>query len=170
MKKIILTVLVMATAIAVRADYLYWMVADNQFDESSEDVEKYGYTAFAYLKATDKGDNLDSNAVVIDHRTISEVKDAADYGDQFQAIVNTPYNSKTYSFFIELANGLRTEATSWDYLSQYVYSGGLNVPDTLSQSGFGQPSGTSYNVPEPTSGLLFLIGGMLLGLKRRRQA
>jgi hypothetical protein len=30
-------------------------------------------------------------------------------------------------------------------------------------------AGSTYAVPEPTSGLLFIIGGMLLGLKRKRQ-
>jgi hypothetical protein len=30
--------------------------------------------------------------------------------------------------------------------------------------------GNFTSVPEPTSGVLFLIGGMLLGLKRRRMA
>jgi len=40
---------------------------------------------------------------------------------------------------------------------------------TMPATGFGQQTGATYNVPEPTSGLLFVIGGMLLGLKRKRQ-
>ena len=49
-------------------------------------------------------------------------------------------------------------------LGQYIFSSPMSV---LPATAFGQ--GATYAVPEPTSGLLFLVGGMLLGLKRRRQ-
>ena len=49
-------------------------------------------------------------------------------------------------------------------LGQYIFSSPMSV---LPATAFGQ--GATFVVPEPTSGLLFLVGGMLLGLKRRRQ-
>jgi hypothetical protein len=49
-------------------------------------------------------------------------------------------------------------------LGQYIFSSPMSVPPAFA---FGQ--GATYAVPEPTSGLLFVLGGMLLGLKRRRQ-
>ena len=50
---------------------------------------------------------------------------------------------------------------------RYLSSGAMSVPTGINgATAFG---GVAANVPEPTSGLLFVIGGMLLGLKRKRQ-
>lgn len=164
MKKILFSLLVFATALVANADVLYWMVSDANAagtDDSS------GY--YAYLKASTSSDG--SNAVTLDSRTAAAVADAAEYTDQFQYTVVSPYGgtSPEYYFFVELANGKRTDPTAYSNLSQYIYSGGLSVPSSLATGGFGQAGNPTYSVPEPTSGLLFVIGGMLLGLKRKRQ-
>ena len=59
---------------------------------------------------------------------------------------------------------------SYAQLANYIIGGGASQQSSaFAHVGFGGAT-TAYNVPEPSSGLLFLIGGMLLGLKRRRQA
>ena len=166
MKKVLITLTVVAAAMMANADVLYWMVADDQVNDSIEN-DSSGY--FAYLRVNDSNDNMSSIAT-LDRRNANAVIEAADWGDQFAANISG-YAGNSYYFYVELANGLRTDPVNYaDINSAYLYSGGYSTPtESLPTGGFGQVSGTTYNVPEPTSGLLFVLGGMLLGLKRRRQ-
>lgn len=166
MKKLLFTSLIFAIALVAKADVLYWMVEDGQASGTNDSA---GY--YAYLKASTEVDG--SGATAVDMRTAEAVADAAEYpGDKFGYTVVAPYGGSNpeYYFFIELANGAKTDPMSYTALKNagYVYTGGTQLPSSLSPTGFGQAAG-SFNVPEPTSGLLFVIGGMLLGLKRKRQ-
>jgi hypothetical protein len=76
------------------------------------------------------------------------------------------------SFWVELVSSGSSVAKSTSYTyDQLINMGALfkgssmssNVGNVASFGGFAP-------VPEPTSGVLLLIGGMLLGLKRRRMA
>ena len=166
MKKLIIALGVFAAALAVNADVLYWMVADDQVNDSIEN-DSSGY--FAYLRVNNSNDNM-SYIATPDRRNADAVIEAAAWGDQFAADISG-YANNSYYFYVELANGLRTDPVNYANIdASYLYSGGYSTPTaSLPTGGFGQVSGTTYNVPEPTSGLLFLVGGMLLGLKRRRQ-
>jgi len=166
MKKVLIALTVVAAAMMANADVLYWMVADDQLTGGAQD-DSSGY--FAYLRVNDSNDNM-SYIATPDSRNAAAVLEAADWGDQFAANISG-YAGNSYYFYVELANGLRTDPVNYaDINSAYLYSGGYSTPTaSLPTGGFGQVSGTTYNVPEPTSGLLFLVGGMLLGLKRRRQ-
>jgi len=69
------------------------------------------------------------------------------------------------TFMLELIGDKYGKTTGLEAnLGQYIFSSPMSV---LPAAAFGQ--GATYAVPEPTSGLLFVLGGMLLGLKRRRQ-
>jgi len=81
--------------------------------------------------------------------------------------------SDSASYFVELYNSSGTVAQSSAISGAALrsamayYSGsGLSV-GAATPASFG---GFTSAVPEPTSGMLFLVGGLLLGLKRRRQA
>ena len=156
MKRIIFTIAVLA-AIAVRADYLYWMVDTPQ---SGTDISG-ATTSFDW--ATAKlwaGDEVVGTLTKRDAELYTLIDSYAISGDV------SDYSSK--SFFIELYNSnddwmAKSAAVSGSSLAQYMTSTmSMNPPS-------GAWHGASYAVPEPTSGLLFLVGGMLLGLKRRRQ-
>lgn len=159
MKKIIIVTFALAFASLAQADVLYWMVSDEyaiQADSGSSDP-------YACLWATDSNGNYK----LVDSKTGAQVSTAYNYSDVFYSDLGN-YASNIYSFYIELSNGYRTEAVNYTQLSRYIAANGLSIPSTVLASGaFG--SNATYAIPEPTSGLLFLLGGMLLGLKRRRQ-
>ena len=86
------------------------------------------------------------------------------------------YESDAYLFYVEMCNynngDYETVATGYKYSydelvsSGYVAASPLEVNDAIaaaSGANFGSP------IPEPSSGLLLLIGGAMLALRRRRQ-
>ena len=143
-------------AVTAKAEALYWQVADGSTTESFQ---------YAILNATDG-------------TTTTQLAGAAAEGTaphQYVSVQNTDisnYASDAYSFFVELANYnngswktvKRGATVSYTDLSDYIatsFQDGLSI----SQTG-------GYNmgaVPEPTSGLLLLMGGAMLALRRRRQ-
>ena len=80
-----------------------------------------------------------------------------------------------YSFWMELYLGDQKvermlQPVSWDDFKRHmVVSSGLSNDLNLSPEA-GAFNFASKMIPEPTSGLLFLIGGALLALRRRRYA
>lgn len=148
------------SALAVQADYLYWMV-----DTSSASEFSSQYTA---VRLTDESKNIYDSYTGITHTDI--VNYQAD-GYYFTAENLSPAFSDSASYFVELYNGgttiARSTAISGADLRNTMayYSGGMSI-GAATPASFG---GFTSAVPEPTSGLLFVLGGMLLGLKRRRQ-
>lgn len=149
-------------ALCAKADYLYWMV-------NTESAGAYDYTS-AVLKMVENdtvttisastpelagytGDNL--NEKIANYQS--------DAGGFF-TVLPEGYSGK--SFYVELYNDDKwlAQTTPTSNYSGAIYTGGLSTPTAAPTN-----LGGSYNVPEPTSGLLFVIGGMLLGLKRKRQ-
>ena len=85
----------------------------------------------------------------------------------------TNYTDDKYLFFVELynyANDTSTEGYKWGYQdlvsSGYVAFGATDIPTVNATVG---DHGNFANVPEPSSGLLLLMGGAMLALRRRRQ-
>jgi hypothetical protein len=156
MKKILLTIVLLAVG-AVHADYLFWMVGDNP--QSGTDISG-NPTSFAWTdaKLVWDGGSMDLTA---DDAALHKSLDSYAIAD-----VGSEYSSQ--SFYIELWNGdkwlAKSPAALGSSLAQFI--SGSNSLNPVAGTGWAP---TSYSVPEPTSGLLFVIGGMLLGLKRKRQ-
>ena len=158
MKKI-LFILAVSLAFFAKADYIYWMIDSNpvnvqQFDSTTKSVE-WNNAILSY------------DGSKIGEMTSTQWSDLNDLGAYAYAGF-TPSGSGTSTFMIELYSGDtwlgKTEASA-DALKQYIF--GNNSMSVMPASAFG--IGAPYAVPEPTSGLLFLVGGVLLGLKRRRE-
>lgn len=148
---------------AVSADTLYW-----QIDTSSAGDRGYsGDAAYAALYVTTvegKGDTAAATTTRLDgYYDLSE-------GTTFTTELGD-YGGSQYSFFVELLNASGdswTQYTStYDNLvsSGYVSTSPLSVPTQALSGGMNGAA-----VPEPTSGVLLLIGGAMLALRRRRRA
>ena len=173
MKKILILAIAFSAIAIVRADVLYWMVSDTEVQKVGTTADAFSsYSTFATLKATKNGLPED---LVLSTKSGTDVFNTYDgYGTYEYTLgspLTTPYED--YSFYVELYNGYRTNPEAYGDLVNNGYivpSNGMGSSPSVQGAGFGQGAGhNTYNVPEPTSGLLFLIGGMLLGLKRRRQ-
>ena len=165
MKKLIAIVAVIL-AVAANADYLYWMV------DTGDTGQGAGTYAYDTVKLVADGTAIDTITLTdMSAFSGSTVNDKlASYQNTYGLALETELTGGSYSsFLVELWNGSSWKAQSnpisyETLLASSIYKGGIGTPAS-SPATFG-----TYNVPEPTSGLLFLIGGMLLGLKRRRQA
>ncbi len=158
MKKVLLLAAVAVGVLSGSADTLYWQVGDS------------GYTgtdaAYASLFAkTDSG-------------TVTLIDGAYDFtGDEGTGPFASDLGESTgatYSFFVELYNSsLDTvfvgESANYDTLvsSGYVSTSGISTPTYATSSWAAVRTGS---VPEPTSGVLLLVGAGMLALRRRRRA
>lgn len=140
------------------ASTLFWQV--NKVDAGSLGWDGTGDPKYAVLKAT-TGTLADGVGIV--GYDLSE-------GTAWATDLRT-YGDSRYSFFVELINAsgslvyTQKAATSYDNLlsSGYVSASALDRPTRAVSGGFNGAS-----VPEPTSGVLLLIGGAMLALRRRR--
>ena len=153
MKKTLFAV-VAFLVVAAQADYMYWMV-----DSGNVSTD---YT-------------WDNAKLIQDGTAIGTLsKEDAEFLSSLDSYkyspLNDPYTSST--FFIEFYNGdsfvAASEKQAYDNVKSSIFGTNQMNPTIAAGGGF-MPAGGTYAVPEPTSGLLFLVGGMLLGLKRRRQ-
>ena len=156
--KNILAAIAAIAAITASADYIYWMVG--------EDVDSTYDWATAKLVQS----NADPSTIgTLNYASASTLRDMDAYAYSALSGDAATYNAATY--FIELYNSngdflAKSELGTGSSLASYIF--GDNSMSPIAGSGL-MPAASTYNVPEPTSGLLFLVGGMLLGLKRRRQ-
>lgn len=158
MKKLSLIAVLIVGAGLAYGDVLYWMVGDKYVTDA--EAQGSGTAATLYYVYQGSAHEL-------------EVVTGNDVADYYPGSFDTSlggYAGEGYSYFVELWNGSRTQEMDYATAKRngYILSPGMSTPTPSGMAGFGGGT-TTYNVPEPTSGLLFLIGGMLLGLKRRRQ-
>lgn len=140
------------------AGTLYWQVsgADQDFDEAWLVAEAKEGGALTYIDGVDSQSDKRSTAL-----TQTDI---------------SAYEGDGYLFYVEMSNynngNYETVATGYKYSydelvsSGYVAASPLEVNDAIaaaSGANFGSP------IPEPSSGLLLLIGGAMLALRRRRQ-
>ena len=156
MKRILVGLLLMAgvAAHAEYSSYFYWQVDDSVADFSYAQLRLSGGSQYftigdtAYTKVgAAEGD--------LGHTTLAV---AANLGS---------YASSEYSFLVEVFgedDGLLAFSDTFSYddiAGSFVYS---DMGSTLSGTAYGV---SVSNVPEPTSGLLLLMGLSLLGLRRK---
>jgi len=179
MKKI---AMIVASALAFGAfaddSYLYWLVGD----EIEMDGKTYSYDTLTARVVAYDGDNTievmnlygvstSGGLVPVTAGTSITVEN----GDNspYYAGITSGIQSSNWSYFIELYNDSnvfvgRSEGDGLNYAT-------AQSSDYLRTSGFTKPGGTwavtaftAKPVPEPTSGLMLLLGSALLALRRKR--
>ena len=161
-------VIATATCLCAKAEYLYWQVGDSLNGTSFDSSQQYK----AYVVAIDEGN--DKTYV----KTYVAGWGAGNLGmTSVQAADVSNYTTSSFQIEVYAYDSLTGLATSPTASSIMVsYSDLHNINMIRSASNWVQSSlaasvpvwnGTNV-VPEPTSGMMMLVGLALLGLKRRR--
>ena len=181
MKKIITLALGVAASLAANAGVLYWQVATTEdggsYQATMGDKTTVTYT-YAMLKASSEAsgspelsvttyfDDGNDGIVAADNHALAQNFLAGNYF--------TDYGSATVnSIWIELYNGNNLVAESEKITGETLKS---LIAASQFSSGFNAANNnaaaiSSFNaVPEPTSGLMLLIGAAMLGLRRKKVA
>ena len=162
-KKLVVCSAVSAIALFASADVLYWQVESPDADAT--------FTA-ANLYVT--GGDLASPQLLTSVAPFDDTP-AGTMTDLTQTELGS-YGNSSYSFFVELANytgsslGADKKAYTWSY-NELVSAGYIasNPFDSSSAAAAASAGNLGSPTPEPTSGMLLLIGGSLLALRRRRR-
>ena len=168
MKKL-LTVAALSFALAGFAEdqYLYWMVSDNATLDGQPLT--IGETYYAKIKSNDGGDYLALYDTIGGSSTSFGKALEFEAGDSGMVFANIG-SSQVASFLIELYNSdgagvnpIGYADVNWGDIGAYITKPGMGQPST---GAYGV--GDFSSVPEPTSGLLLLLGVAGLALKRKR--
>lgn len=157
MKKLIFTLAALFIAHLASAEMLYWMIGN-------ENTIEFNY---AVLYATKDGEKFEVNDEIYGNQDLSSITTTGPILTEF----GEDFNWSSYSYYVELLawDGVQESSVGVSEWATYdsLVSNGAIVP-----SGMGIPSTAHVwmpptNVPEPTSGLLLLLGCALLSLKRQ---
>ena len=160
--KFCVAVAVMLVTATASAGTLYWQVTSDtgvNFSTAKVVVTQGGsrVAELGEVFATDMGDDGTGTKVTMQQTDISS------------------YSSNDYSFFVEMVNYATDPETvnkGYTYSYNELLSAGyvsFDAGDVATVSAAATAGNMGSAIPEPSSGLLLLMGGAMLALRRRRQ-
>lgn len=166
-KKLLTAAFAVVAAFGLHAGTLYWQINNNPNGDD--------YAAVAVLNGSGE---LVGYAKILDGDggdVIGNLVAAEDAMSEMQYADISGYDS-SYKFVVEMLS-LNTDDNTWERgwtagtpmtyaelkTAGYVSEGGISAGSVNSWT-------SSVSIPEPTSGLLLLVGGSLLALRRKRRA
>lgn len=164
MKKLSVLFVAICAGMAANASYLYWQVAASDYQNITEPGRVTAVNVWAVNTATKDKSYVDGYRVESGTVNMS----------QAQMIDVSAFSSGSYSFYIELANyssgyqNLGNTVEQTPYADMVTKNYILEKPLSVSQAVAWHGGSSGYAAPEPTSGLLMLLGVAALGLKRRK--
>lgn len=181
MKKIALFAFVVCASVAANASYLLWQVTSAEYTATEWD------TAKIYLVPGDTYDDahatLLSNVGYVSgsgYQNFAPEQTTVYPSGSFSYVANLGEveNGAHYSYYVELWNGnskvgLSTVTTTTEIKNRpYVYSDTGDITISLANIASVTPwhAGSYGPVPEPTSGLMLLLGAAMLGLRRKNRS
>lgn len=175
MNKIVMMLVAVACVFGVRSEdsYIYWMIDENlELDRGSYDVPN-GYSArVSAYDATTGAWSSDYMALwtAADDGSLASAGTSVDLGplgSTFYSALSTNLSGDDWNYYVEIWSNEgnmvgRSENYATAQAAGYIRSGNLMPGIYMTVSSFSSP------VPEPTSGLLMLIGSAALALRRRK--
>ena len=170
MKKLFLGIVIAIVGMAVHAEAMYWQVGSWSYNNVEESGGEWTMARIQVVNSSD-GSSLSPEAYLVMSDTTDTLLDKDATGAWFD-LSNSSYDyaDAAYSFVLELVNDdLQVQGTS----ERVNYN---DIPASAKVASFDTVSGSSYTswnagsvtIPEPTSGLLMLLGASLLALRRRQ--
>ena len=167
MKKLLISALALTASFAVNAASFKWKVYEGQTSE-------IGYRIYAVLgdtAATSWADEAALTAASINGQSIGTVADKITYiGASSSTSSDSITPDKKFYLVIVDADGTKFASSAVYSGSEYVYTPPDQAKKTasFSMAGLGYTNFGTSPVPEPTSGLLVLVGLAGLMLRRKR--
>ena len=160
MKKLVIIAAVVMTTVAANAASWKWSAA-NIYDPTDSTAKLTGGTAtlYTYLENTDA-----ASAVAIKTASVSSGSISSTFSDTTNTIGGNNYNF----FFVLEANGYTFTSDTVLKAAQATDTTTIGFGNLKTATTTGGGWVSSAAVPEPTSGLLLLLGMAGLALKRKR--
>ncbi|MBR4523492.1 MAG: PEP-CTERM sorting domain-containing protein [Kiritimatiellae bacterium] len=188
MKRVLIGLAIALSAASSQASYLFWQVTGNEgwwrggtlSAALPNDGSPYTITSIRVREVSSSGDTILSSYETASSTPLDNINNYFT-SENVYAQTTTPISAEAmsaYSYYIEImgyggAYGGSAESTvrlAESTHRTYAELSGSSITTSLSDMA-SIPSawtGEAYAAPEPTSGLLLLVGASLLALKRRK--